>query len=240
MKMKFTNEIKVGLFFMVAVAIFVIFVFSIADIRLFARTQDINIIFGFGDGVKISSPVRLAGVDVGDVKKVRVRFNEREVKNEVVILARVASSTVIPRDSRVLINTLGLLGEKYIEIIPGIDYDNVLKDGESIRGEDPIPMQDITKLGREIALKLDASIEGINSFILNEKNKNAFGQVLQNLDEASAALSEIMNKINRGDGTAGKFITDEAIYTDTKEFIADIKKHPWKLIRKPENMDQQR
>lgn len=235
MGIKFKNEIKVGLFSLVGIIIFIIFVFSITDVKLFAKSQDIKVVFGFANGVKVSSPVRLAGVDVGEVKKILVRYDKKAGKNEVIVLARVSNKTVIPRDSEVWINTLGLLGEKYIEIIPGIDYDNSLRPGETIVGKDPIPMQEITEIGREIALKLRNSIDGINN-ILDKENQEAFSQVLQNLQEASASLSEIMGKINAGGGTAGKFITDEAIYTDTKEFIADIKKHPWKLMRKPEDL----
>ncbi|MBU2540628.1 MAG: MCE family protein [Candidatus Omnitrophica bacterium] len=234
MGLKFKNEIKVGIFSLVGVIIFVVFVFSIGDIKLFTKSKDVKIVFGFANGVKISSPVRLAGVDVGQVRKISVRFNRQTQKNEVEVLARVTDSTIIPQDSKVWINTLGLLGEKYIEIIPGLDYAHLFKPGETIIGKDPIPMQEITELGREIALKLRESIDAINNFILNEKNKEAYNQVLENLEEASKSLSEIMEKINSGDGTAGKFISDEAIYTDTKEFIEDIKKHPWKLMRKPQ------
>ncbi len=236
MQLKITNEMKVGLFTLGGIVIFVIFVFSIADIKLFAKSKDVKIIFGFANGVKISSPVRLAGIDVGQVRKTSVRFNEKTRKNEVEILARVGISTVIPRDSIVWINTLGLLGEKYIEIIPGVDYVHTLKPGDTIIGKDPIPMQEITELGRDIALKLKDSIEAINDFILNEKNREAYTEVLKNLEAASKSLSEIMEKVKSGDGSAGKFISDEAIYTDTKEFLEDIKKNPWKLMRKPEEM----
>ncbi|MEW6008975.1 MAG: MlaD family protein [Candidatus Omnitrophota bacterium] len=227
------NEIKVGLFTLIGIIIFIYFVFSIADVKLFAKTYDIRILFGFANGIKISSPVRLAGVDVGDVKAIKIRFNKNTGKNEVVVSARVKHDAIIPTNSKVWINTLGLLGEKYIEIIPGLDYRSVLKPGETIVGEDPIPMQEITELGREIAVKLKNSIDGINNIILSEENKSRFSGVLKNLEEATTSLNEIMNKVNNGSGTAGKFLTDETLYTDTKEFIMDLKQHPWKLMRKP-------
>ncbi len=228
------NEVKVGLFTIVGIVILIYFVFSIADVRLFAQTYNIKIIFGFANGIKISSPVRLAGVDVGDVKAINIRFNKNSGKNEVTVLARVRNDAIIPTNSKVWINTLGLLGEKYIEIIPGLDYKNVLKPGQIIVGEDPIPMQQITELGREIAMKLKNSIDGINNIILSEENKSRFSEVLKNLEEATTSLNQIMNKVNGGSGTVGKFLTDETIYTDTKEFITDLKQNPWKLMRKPQ------
>lgn len=234
MNLKLKNEVKVGIFTIIGIIIFIIIVFSISDVKFFAKTNDIDIVFGFANGVKSSSPVRLAGVDIGEVKAINVDFNKKTGKNEVTVHARVKSEALIPSDSRVWINTLGLLGEKYIEIIPGINYKNVLKPGSKIAGEDPIPIQEITELGRQIAVKLKDSIDGLNNLILNEQTKKSFSQVIDNLEQASASLNQIMSKINTGNGAAGKLINDESIYTDTKELIADIKQHPWKLLRKPE------
>lgn len=234
MNLNLKNEVKVGLFTIIGIIIFIIFVFSISDIKLFAKSRYIYITFGFANGVKISSPVRLAGVDIGEVKKINVGFNNKTGKNEVLVYARISADARIPQDSRVWINTLGLLGEKYIEIIPGKDYANVLADGSRIAGEDPIPMQEITELGRQIAMKLKDSIDGLNSLLLNDQTKKSFSQVITNLEQASMSLNEIMNKINSGNGAAGKLINDESLYTDTKELIADIKTHPWKLLRRPQ------
>jgi phospholipid/cholesterol/gamma-HCH transport system substrate-binding protein len=232
MDLTLKNEVKVGIFTIVGLIILIFFVFSISDFKFFARTNNINIIFGFANGVKMSSPVRLAGVDIGEVKGISVGFNKNTGKNEVNILARVNGDVIIPKDSKVWINTLGLLGEKYIEIIPGMDYKNVLKQGSKIRGEDPIPIQEITELGRQIAMKLKDSIDGLNSILLSEQSKKSFTRVIENLEQASTQLNEIMNKINTGNGSVGKLINDQGIYDDTKEFIADIKQHPWKLMRK--------
>lgn len=234
MEIHFKNEVKVGLFALLGIALFIFFIFSITDVKLFAKNYDLKIMFGFANGVKMSSPVRLAGVDVGEVKGIAVKFNKASGKNEVLVSARVRDNTLIPRDSKIWINTLGLLGEKYIEIIPGVNYSDLVKPGQVIVGEDPIPMQQITELGRDIAMKLRESIVGINNIILSEQNKEKYNQVLKNLEQATTSLNEIMNKINSGTGTAGKFLTDETVYTETKEFIADIKAHPWKLMRKPQ------
>lgn len=234
MKLSIKNEVKVGIFTIIGIIIFIIFVFSITDMKFFAKSKAIYFTFGFANGVKISSPVRLAGVDIGEVKGINVTFNKNTGKNEVLVHARVNSEAIIPKDSKVWINTLGLLGEKYIEIIPGKDYTNVMQEGSTITGEDPIPIQEITELGRQIAVKLKESIDGLNSLILNEKTKKEFSQVITNLEQASTSLNEIMTKINSGSGAAGKLLNDETIYTDAKELMADIKKHPWKLLRRPE------
>jgi phospholipid/cholesterol/gamma-HCH transport system substrate-binding protein len=68
----------------------------------------------------------------------------------------------IPKDSTVWVNTLGLLGEKYVEIMPGKDYASCLQPEETLLGKDPIPMHEVTALAKDIVANLDESIVRIN------------------------------------------------------------------------------
>ena len=49
-------------------------------------------------------------------------------------------------------------------------------------------------------------------------------------DGTLVKVDGLVEKIRRGEGTAGQILNDEEIYDDLKELIRDIKKHPWKLI----------
>ena len=112
----------------------------------------------------------------------------------------------IPSDSAVWINTLGLLGEKYIEIMPGKDYNRTLKENDTILGQDPIPMEEITKEMKELVSKTDEAVTGLN---------------------------EILSGIKTGEGTIGRFFSDETVYKNIEELTDDLKRHPWKLFLKP-------
>jgi hypothetical protein len=63
------------------------------------------------------------------------------------------------------VNTLGLLGEKYIEIMPGKDYSNFLAPKQTLVGVDPIPMQEVSVLAKGIAQNLN---EGLLKIINKE------------------------------------------------------------------------
>ncbi|MFH0876670.1 MAG: hypothetical protein V1863_00415, partial [Candidatus Omnitrophota bacterium] len=112
----------------------------------------------------------------------------------------------IPKDSRAWVNTLGLLGEKYLEIIPGKDYDNILVPGDVLRGEDPASVQEVTDLVKDIALESK---------------------------EALSNLSAVLADMHEGRGTVGRLFTDDKLYTDIEEMFADLKEHPWKLLYRP-------
>ncbi len=156
-------ELKVGIFIAVGILIFFIIVFSIGDVYLVRRGYHINVIFNFASGITKSAPVRLAGVNVGQIDKIDIFFDEKEKKTKVKLLAWVNDEKIrIERDSVAFINTLGLLGEKYLEIFPGTTRDDFLKDGDNIVGHDPIPTERLTE-------KLDQIADSTNAVMMRLK-----------------------------------------------------------------------
>ena len=77
------------------------------------------------------------------------------------IVGSVKKEIKVPVDSTIWVNTLGLLGEKYIEIMPGKDYSNTIAPKQALVGVDPIPMQEVSVLARDIAKHLDESLTRI-------------------------------------------------------------------------------
>lgn len=156
-------ELKVGIFVFVGLLALTYLVLSIGDFKTLASGYEINFIFNFANGVKIGAPVRFAGVDVGEVKEISFILSPDDAKTKVRIAGSISQAIKIPADSEVWVNTLGLLGEKYIEIMPGKDYNNILAPEQSLVGVDPIPMQEISVLAKNIAQHLDESILGIKN-----------------------------------------------------------------------------
>lgn len=156
-------ELKVGIFVFVALVILVIFVLSIGGFKTWTSGYRVNFIFGFVNGVKLGAPVRFSGVDVGEVKKINFIFDAQERKTRVQIVSWIGKGIKIPLDSTVWVNTLGLLGEKYIEIIPGQDYSKCLAPYQDLAGRDPMPMNEVTELAKKIGVNLDEAIGKINN-----------------------------------------------------------------------------
>jgi phospholipid/cholesterol/gamma-HCH transport system substrate-binding protein len=212
-------ELKVGIFVFIGLVILLIFVLLIGDFRNMISTYRVNVIFNFINGVRIGAPVRFAGVDVGEVKEIKFIFSTEEGKEKVCVVGRVKNGIKIPVDSSIWVNTLGLLGEKYIDIMPGKNYANLLKDNHNIIGNDPFPMHEFGELAKSIAQKIDNSILGIKEAVESAK------ALTKNLDDG---ISKIKNK----EGSLGKFLYDDKIYNELDALIADVRKHPWKLFIK--------
>jgi phospholipid/cholesterol/gamma-HCH transport system substrate-binding protein len=190
-------ELKVGVFVFFGLIILMVFVLSIGGFKTWSSGYRVKLVFNFINGVKIGAPVRFAGLDVGQVKQIKLIPIDGE-KTRVEITGWVKKEVKIPVDSTVWVNTLGLLGEKYVEIIPGTNAKELILPGQLLVGKDPVAMHEVGELAKRIVDDLDA----------------------------------VIVKIKRGEGTLGKLITDDTIYTEMESLVLDLKKHPWKLFWK--------
>ena len=155
-------ELKLGIFVFIGLVILVFLVLSIGDFRTWNAGYNIFVEFGFVNGVKIGAPVRFAGVDVGEVEDIEIILNPQTKTTKIKILVWVNNKAQIPIDSTVWVNTLGLLGEKYIEIIAGENFDELLKPHDTIVGNDPVAMHEVTQLTKKLAKDVDESIIRLN------------------------------------------------------------------------------
>ena len=156
-------ELKVGVFVFIGLSILTMFVLSIGGFKTWTSGYRVHFIFHFVNGVKIGAPVRVAGVDVGMVKDIKFMPPSQENRARVAIISWVKKDTQIPVDSRIWVNTLGLLGEKYVEVMPGKEFSRLLGEGEALAGEDPMPMQEVTDLVVKIADSIDAVLVKIRN-----------------------------------------------------------------------------
>ena len=159
---KTKQEFKVGIFVFVGLVILMIFVLLIGNFKTMIMSHRIDFLFNFTNGVKVGAPIRFAGVDIGEVKDLIFPSGFVAGRDRIRIIGWVRSDVKIPLDSTVWVNTLGLLGEKYIEIIPGKDYSRLVQTGGALYGTDPLPMQDVFNFFMDVARRLDQSIQGLN------------------------------------------------------------------------------
>jgi phospholipid/cholesterol/gamma-HCH transport system substrate-binding protein len=160
---KTQTELKVGIFAFIGLVLLAVFVLSIGGIKTWTSGYRVTFVFNFINGAKVGAPVRFAGVDVGEVQKIKLILDPTELKTKVKLLCWVRREVVIPADSAVWVNTLGLLGERYVEIMPGTNYVNCLTPGQELVGVDPLPMHEMVRLVRGIVGNLDQGMDKINS-----------------------------------------------------------------------------
>lgn len=217
--------IKLGSFFLVAILIFFFVLLSIREINIFKGSYVVVVKFGFSEGLRVSSPVRFCGVDVGEVKKVLIK--EEQGKSKVYVYSKVQEGIKIPKNSYFFVNSLSLFGEKYLEITPPGESKGYIKDGDVIEGTSPVPLF-------KVFAAFTKTMKEIDEFIKEGKIKNSFENILLNVEDISLDIKGVIKDMRNKQGTIGRLMYDDSLYQTTEEFLMDLKAHPWKLLHKPE------
>lgn len=93
--------------------------------------------FGRIDGLAVGGPVRMAGLDIGEVVSVALTDERRAYVTMVIS----DPSIEIPVDSAAVIETDGLFGEKYVEIHPGGEFDSVQNGDRLSYSQDSVVLE---------------------------------------------------------------------------------------------------
>ncbi|HEO63858.1 MAG TPA: MCE family protein [Candidatus Omnitrophica bacterium] len=233
------SEWRLGVFISFGIVLFGALVFTISNINFFYKGYEVRALFRFASGIETGAPVRLAGVKVGEVKSVKIIYDPEDEAPLVEVDLIINSNVLIRQNANVLISTLGLLGEKYVEILPGDKSKPLLRDGDFIIGYDSIPIAKLSDLAYQIAQKLDKTIDSLKDIFSEEENRQNLKQTLSNVKILSANLNDLILETNKmavrisnGDGTLGRLFSDDTLYEEILAIVRDIKRHPWKLIRK--------
>ena len=111
---KFGNELRVGIFFILCIVGLLYLVLSTGKVHVRDEGYTIFVVFDDVGGLKQNSPVMVNGLEVGRVQNIDVLYDEG--KTEVKLKLLIGKGIKIWENPKVSIKTLGLMGEKYIQI----------------------------------------------------------------------------------------------------------------------------
>ena len=106
-------ELRVGLTIFIAALILVVGIMWFQGFKFADRTYEIHAIFPMVGGIDPGDEVNVNGVEKGEVRRVALR------DKDVVITMRISADVKIPEDSEVLLQTIGIMGERIVSIVLG-------------------------------------------------------------------------------------------------------------------------
>lgn len=203
-------EIKVGLFVLAGIIILTYMSVKVGKFD-FGKKKGYEIFayFDNASGLNIDVPVEIAGIEVGRVED--IGLERRKAK----ITMRIAPDTSIPSDSKAFIRTKGVLGDKFIQIIPGKPESPPIKDGERI--VDTYTPTDIDQLINrigEVALDVRKVSRSLGNVLGGKEGEDKMRQILDNINTSTASLNRII-------GDNEKRIS--SLLINFSEFSKDIK-----------------
>lgn len=143
------------------------------------------------DGLVTGNPVRYAGVEVGKVIGVDV------TSKGIMVKMQLKPGMKIPEGSKFTISSMGLLGEKFIEIIPNPHSTRTLGDGAEVIGVDPQRLDDLFITADQLIKDMQKLVNNLNDVVGSEQSKTALKQTILNLQALTSNLEAFTASMQR-------------------------------------------
>ncbi len=223
-------NLKVGITVFAGVAILVFFLFIVgSEGSYFSPTYKLKLFVKDVNGLASGSMVTLGGLKIGTVEE--LEFSRKDDINGIDVIMKVKSkyNAQITDKSVGEVKTIGLLGDKYIDISIGQSTERQLADGEYLTVKPSFEFADIATEVREVVKDFKSTAKSIQKLVdtaLSENgslNKFLTSPVLY--DETSQFMKNLNNlseALNSKKGSVGKLIHDEHFYDDFRQALSNI------------------
>lgn len=193
---------RVGLLVLTAAVVLAVAVLLIGDRQnLFTAKNRYYVRLVSVSGLQVGSQVKLNGVGVGSVTRIVLPVDMRENLLQVWISVESRYAERIRRDSVARIKTLGLLGDKYVELTSGSPATEVVPENGEISAAPQTNVEQLAAAGED---------------------------VMNNILTISSQLSKILGRMEKGEGLLGEMTMDvepgRKISTELMATLTSLKK----------------
>lgn len=175
----------VGLFLILGLVALLAALFVLTDAAIFRGRIIVSTHVPDAGGIRRGDPVQMLGVNIGRVQRFRIDRNGVEIRLEL------EGEYPVPKDSRVLLKSSGLLGGMVADIVPG-------SSSERVRNGDTLPGQ-TEEAVMATANRISAQVEGVLKrveLVLSDPNIESFSATTQNLEAGSGQMRKLVADMN--------------------------------------------
>lgn len=186
-------EVMVGAFMMMVLLALGFFTIILSQENIFERYYTLDVMFDNVTGLVEGDKVYVHGVDVGRVRKLKVR------RDGVQAALSLNYDAQLREDYRIAVMPSSVLGGKYVDIWEGSAGKALLPDDTKIIGKGPVDfITEMTDGIREVRSSLEE------------------GGILRNLEDSMANVKDITDRLKNGEGTIGRLLTEDEIYDNLR------------------------
>ncbi len=200
MSKNFSTEAKVGIFVLLGIVALAYMSLKVGEIRIGKeKGYRLRVQFTNAGGLQRDAAVRVAGVRVGKVVKIFLK----DSKAHLTLL--INNKVFLEKDARAMIKTSGILGDKYVEILPGVAEDYLVDGDEIIKTLSPADLDSLMNKVTVIADDIKQVTGSLRHSIGTKESYEDIRQILVSVRDTTSLMREV---INRNDEKIERFFTD--------------------------------
>ena len=218
------TELRVGLFVMAGAVLLAVVIFYVTGGSGWGPKYRLRAYLPEVDGLTIGAPVRVDGVEVGNVEKIELAVPKpgapvsKDRNIEVDLRLQKSFQTYVRSDSSAGLITEGLLGNRYVDIDRGY-IGRILENEDEIPGREEKALKEVVERSADLMDGLSAITKQANAVLTDVRNgRGSLGKFMvdetayNRLNSSLGNLDRIMDDIQSGKGTMGKLVTDDEMY----------------------------
>lgn len=223
------SQLRVGLTVLAASIILMILIFLMSGTGgWFTHKIVLTSFVDNAGGLRVGAPVRLAGVDIGNVTGIRIVPGKPITPVEITMKVNTTYSFSLRKDSVTMLSTAGILGETFVDVDSTVAKGPVATDGDTLAAHSQPDIQDVVRASQGTLQNMDSLIKRVDRIIaFIESGQGSIGKVIYDpglYDRLNATVSEfkgLVDDIQSGKGSIGPLLTSDEAY---KKAIAAIDK----------------
>lgn len=187
---KLSPEAKVGLFVLIGIVLLVYMSLRVGGIQ-FGRAEGYTLYVNFNSaaGLDRDASVRVAGVEVGRVTDIQLKDNKAE------LTLRLQPGVAIGTDFTAVLTTKGLLGERYVELIPGSPNAPLLAEGDEItRTTSYADMDKLITILSDVSRDIKEVTVTLRNVLGGPEGEASLRNILRNVEDVSYRVNRLVAK----------------------------------------------
>lgn len=229
-----SKSVRVGVISLWTLMLFlIIFIVVIVgkNQKLFTSKYSLYTFVPNAQGLNPGAFVTLSGLKVGVVGE--MKFTRMDNQQGIVIELKINREydKMITTSSQATINTMGMLGDKYVDISLGDLSDPALKAGEFLSMTPPLDLGSIAANATSAISELQLALNNINKITQQALDgKGMLGMLINdpaaqnNLAQLLVNLDQISSQIKQGKGNLGQLVQDTTLFATLKNTTTNLDK----------------
>ncbi|MDP1830662.1 MAG: MlaD family protein [Geothrix sp.] len=209
-------ETKVGLFFTGAIALLAVLIFRTEKLEIGGKRNQSERLTYFDQvaGLNVQSAVRIAGVKVGDVRTIALENGKAKV------VVGLDKEVPVYADATVSLGSIGILGEKFIDLNPGHSAKGPFPEGQPIPSKAGVSLDNLMETLADIGKNVKGITQSLNESIGGEQGRQKIDEIVDNIRVLTAEFRSMAQE-NHGAINA-TMANVEAISADLRDKLPKL------------------
>jgi phospholipid/cholesterol/gamma-HCH transport system substrate-binding protein len=226
------DQLKVGSLIVLAVLLMAAALYKLGQaVNLFAKRYDLQAYLKEAGGLRQGGSVMVAGQLAGTIKDIVLLPVDMDTTRNVRVVVSIDQKMQeqVRGDSRARVKTLGLLGDKIIDISPGTPKFSPLTNGDTLRVTEALDYDQIlTKAASAVddVVGLAHDMKALTGSLVS--GKGTIGQMLTNpalynqLEGTLGRTNALLARVQNSNGTLARFMDDPRLYDEMVSAVGGV------------------